>query len=259
MLFFLWPVVASRKDDPAHAFEFVILIVLSVLLHELGHALAAKRYNLKGLSIMLHGFGGFATSSGERNWKQSLVITLAGPAVTFILGIVCLIVGRVEFEGAASGTEAFEQWWLIYSLGVLNIWMGFLNVIPSLPFDGGNGAQAILSRNMTDSKATRAVGHLGLVVSPLLIIYWALTGNAFVGIFGLMGTVSSVQTLLNSGGIKFGEVFADRKDAQEMAAQRMREVERKEAYLTDVRTREKERGEKERLRRMFEVVDGDEK
>ncbi len=257
ILFFLWPVVSSRKDDPAHALEYVILVILSILLHELGHALAAKRYKLKGLSIMLHGFGGFATSSGDRNWKQSLVITLAGPAVTFVLGIVCLVVGKVEFAGASFGTEAYTQWWLIYSLGTLNILLGFLNMIPSLPFDGGLTVQAILHRTMTHLKAMRAVGHIGLVFSPLLIIYGLLRGDAFVGLFGLMGTVSSVQILLATGGIRFRESLDDRRDAKEMAAQKQREKDKKDAYLDEVRGREKEREEKERLRKMFEVVDGD--
>jgi Zn-dependent protease len=109
ILFFLWPVLSSRREDPLHALEYAFLVVVSILLHELGHALTAKRYKLSGLSIMLHGFGGFATSSGDKGWKQSLVITLAGPATTLILGMLCLGLGNLGVYASTFGTEQFEQ------------------------------------------------------------------------------------------------------------------------------------------------------
>ena len=259
ILFFLWPVISSRKDDPLHALEYVVMVVLSILIHELGHALTAKRYRLTGITIMLHGFGGYATSSGERDWKQSLIITLAGPATTFALGILCAVLGNLGVNSSTFGTERHEQFWLVYSIGLMNILLGFLNLIPMLPWDGGQALQAILNRRMTYTKSMRAVAHLGLIIAPPMLIYCFITKAGFGLIFAIMGLMVSVQSLLGSGGIKFGEVFADRKDAKEMAAQRKREVERKEAYLDDVRSREKEREDKERLRKMFEVVEGDEK
>jgi Zn-dependent protease len=257
LLFFLFPLLRNNNLDVFHTLEYIALIVLSILLHELGHALTAKRYKLTGLSIMLHGFGGFATSSGYRNPKQSLMISLAGPGVTFVLGILMILVS-LAFRGQfASGSEANRQLFLILLIGVINIELGIFNMIPSLPFDGGQALQAILNRKMTHLKSTRAVGHLGLILSPLLLIYWLVRSDSFVGLFGLMGTVASVQTLLGSGGIRFGEVFDDRRNARELAAQKRREKERSDAYLDDVRAREKEREEKERLRKVFEVVDGE--
>ena len=259
LLFFLWPVMSSRRDDPIHALEYVVMVILSVLLHELGHALTAKHFKLRGLSIMLHGFGGFATSSGERDWKQSLIITLAGPGATFALGILCLLTGNFGLNRSTFGTELHEQFWLVYSIGLMNILMGFLNLIPMLPWDGGQALRAILNRRMTCTKSMRAVAHLGLIIGPPMLVYCFATGRGFGGIFAFVGLITSVQTLLMSGGIKFSEVFADRKDARAMAAQRQREVARKEAYLDDVRSRENERADKERLRKLFEVVEGDEK
>ena len=67
LLFFLLPAFAGRRIGLGLAFEWVAGIVLSILLHELGHALTAKRLGLTGLSITLHGFGGFASSSGPRS------------------------------------------------------------------------------------------------------------------------------------------------------------------------------------------------
>jgi Zn-dependent protease len=257
LLFFLFPLLKGNGLSFLHTVEYILLVIGSILLHELGHALAAKKYGLSGLSIMLHGFGGFATSSGYRSPTQALVITLAGPAVTFIIGIVCLTISFLTKNRFAFGTEADIQSFIIHSIGIINILLGFLNMIPSYPFDGGNALQAILNRRMTFHKSSRAVGHLGLILSPLLIIYWLIAGNSFIGLFGLMGTVASVQMLLNSGGIRFKEAFQDRQATKDMQAQKKREKQRTDAYLGDVKDREIARGEKERLRKMFEVIDGD--
>jgi Zn-dependent protease len=256
LLFFLFPLLRGNSLGVAHTLEFIGLVIGSILLHELGHALTAKHYKLTGLSIMLHGFGGFATSSGYRSPSQALRITLAGPAVTFAVGIICLTISFFSKNQFQPGSEASIQRAIIHVVGSLNILLGVLNLFPSFPFDGGNALHAILNRKRSHLKSTRVVGHFGLVLSPLLIIYWAMTGDSFVGLFGLMGTVASVQTLLNSGGIRFREFFDDRRAAKEMQAQKKREQERSQTYLDDVYAREKEREEKERLRKMFEIVDG---
>ncbi len=257
LIFFLLPLLRDNGLGPILTLEYILLVIVSVLLHELGHAFAARHYKLTGLSIMLHGFGGFATSTGYRNPTQALVISLAGPAVTFVVGILCLTISfltknRFEFDSIGD-----KQIFIIHTIGTLNILLGFLNLIPSFPFDGGNSLRAILNRSRADFKSTRIVGHIGLVLSPLLIIYWLISKNGFIGLFGLMGTISSFQVLSNSGGIKFQEMFQDRKAAKEALAQKKREKERSQAYLSDVKDREKEREEKERLRKMFEVIDGD--
>src|ERR1700733_6616137 len=87
ILFFLWPALAHTGLGLAYNVEYAIGVVLSILLHELGHGLTAKYYKQTGLTIMLHGLGGFATSQGYRSPKQELLIVLAGPAVTFALGL----------------------------------------------------------------------------------------------------------------------------------------------------------------------------
>src|SRR5579871_6011871 len=72
ILFFLFPIIANRWLGLLVSTEISVGIVLCVLLHELGHALAAKHYRLGGISIMLHGFGGYASASGECTPTHSL-------------------------------------------------------------------------------------------------------------------------------------------------------------------------------------------
>ena len=251
ILFFLWPAFAGRSIGFGHALEYAAAIVLSILVHELGHALTAKRYGMTGLSIMLHGFGGFAMSSGRRTPRQSLVIVLAGPGATFALGLLLLALAKLGGNVAEFGTEASFQAFLIGAVGRLNILLGFLNLIPVLPWDGGQALQAILGHRMTEIKAMRAAAHLGLVLAPILLVYGFFTDQNFFGLFALVGLLTCYSTLANSGGIRFGEAFADRTAKKETEAVRQRERARQEGYLSDVKQREKEREERERLRKLF--------
>lgn len=252
LVFFLFPAFAGRSLGIWLALEWVLLIVLSILLHELGHALTAKYYRLTGLSIMLHGFGGFAVSSGARTPTQSLIITLAGPAVTFVLGLACLAIGGFGSDATTPGTMLATQFYLIQSLGWVNILLGFLNLIPSLPFDGGQALRAILERKISEFKANRAVAHLGLLITPPVALYGLLSKSGFFTIFGIIGFVTSLSVLLQSGGVRFRETLDDRRDRKELEEAKRREHARTQAYLDDVRGREKEREEQERLRRILE-------
>ena len=253
LIFFLLAARPSLGWGIWHGLELAAGIVLSILLHELGHGLTAKYYKMSGLSIMLHGFGGFATSHGYRTPKQALAIVLAGPAVTFALAVAFLGLGNFLLQGADYGSETIDQAYVMQALGHMNLLLGFLNMVPMLPFDGGNALRAILSFRLTDHKATRAVAHLGLLICPVMAVYGFLANQSFVGIFGLMGAITSYVTLANSGGVRFGEVFVDRRSRKEVAATKAREQIRQQTYLDDVNHRIKEREERARLRKLLEA------
>lgn len=252
LAFFLFPLLTGSRLDFGHGLEYVVAVVLCILHHELGHALAARHYRLTGLSIMLHGFGGFAVSRGIRSPTQALVISLAGPAVTFVIGGLFLGLGTLGQSRTVIGTEAEYQFYMLAFLGSFNLMLGVLNMVPSLPFDGGHALQAILNRRRSEFKAMRAVAHLGLIVSALLAFAGLWFGYGLATIFGLIGLMTSWNTLRNSGGIKFGETFADRREMKEAEQAKKRKEEQTAAYLGDVRAREREREERERLRKLFE-------
>jgi Zn-dependent protease len=248
IIFFLLPVFTARGIGFVYALEVAVAVVISILLHELGHALSAKHYGMRGLSITLHGFGGFAMSSGARTPTQALVISLAGPAVTFAIGLIALGIGNFGL-----GMDPLSiQFFLIRYIGALNILLGFLNLVPSFPFDGGNALAAILNRRHNEYKAMRMVGHIGLVVTPPIMLYGWFTNAGYMALFGLMGFITSLMTLTQSGGIRFGEGLADRKVKQEEQRSAKATEKREQAYYDDVRRREQDRAERERLRKMFE-------
>ncbi len=179
--------------------------------------------------------------------------------MTFAIGGIGLVAGRLGIDHTTS-SAAFAQFALLRGLGSVNILLGFLNLVPSLPWDGGNALRAILTHRMSEFKATRAVAHLGLILCPALFVYGLVVDRAFIEIFAFVGVVASYTTLAQTGGIRFGEVFADRRSRKELEEIKRREEQKAEIFREDVHARQREREERERLRLLFERsgIDADE-
>lgn len=252
ILFFLWVAFPAREFGLARAAEFALGLILSILMHELGHALMAKQFRMTDLTIMLHGFGGFATSRGYRTPKLALMITLAGPVVTFIVGGVCLAIGNYGMNSAAEGSEVFLQSFLVWWLGSINILLGFLNLVPCLPFDGGNALRAILSFKRAGPGATRLAAAFGLLFGPAVLIYGLSAHDNFIAAFGFIGLLTSLSTLSQLGGLHFNEFFARRRSRRERDEYRARQDQKHRSYIEEVQARSREREERARLRKLFE-------
>src|SRR5690625_1005818 len=123
---------------------FIIAIFGSVLLHEFGHALAAKRYGIETPDITLLPIGGVARLERlpERP-KEELVVAVAGPAVNVVIVAVLyvglLLTGRPGMPGgfALIGGNFFAQ------LIAVNVWLVLFNIIPAFPMDGGRILRAL--------------------------------------------------------------------------------------------------------------------
>ena len=252
ILFFIIPALANRGMGLMIGLEFALAIVFSIFFHEMGHALTAKGFRQKDLEIMLHGFGGFASSSGNRTPKQELLIVFAGPLANFILGEALLLLARQMLRAPGLTGDVEYQWILISTIGSLNLWMGALNLIPCLPWDGGLIVTALVWYRMTYTKALRITAHLSLVLGPALFLYGFVMRNSFFELFGGVAAFTSYMTLRNTGGIRFGEAFEDRRLRKEEIAFKKRQADKREIYLGDVIERQREREEQERLRKLLE-------
>ena len=117
---------------------FMVAGFLSILVHELGHALAARHYGHR-VHILLHGLGGLAFYQGGSHTRQrTFLITAAGPAIQIALGLAVLAYYR-QFEGMSPPTREFL--WILYRISF--IW-AFLNLLPILPLDGGRLLESLL-------------------------------------------------------------------------------------------------------------------
>lgn len=147
-----------------------------VVLHELGHALTARRFGIATRDIILTPIGGLARLTRmPRAPGAELLITLAGPMVNFVLAAILwgilLISGAFEPYAASAPTylDVFG-----FDLMMANVAIGVFNLIPVFPMDGGRVLRALLSGAIGYRRATEFAAGLGRVLAVAL------------GIFGVM-------------------------------------------------------------------------
>lgn len=169
----------------------------SVVLHELGHALAARRYGIGTAHITLYPFGGVAAiEEMPEDPVEELVIALAGPAVNF-----ALVAAFGLLWGVFGGT-------LLTTLIGMNLIMGLFNLIPAFPMDGGRVLRALLARRM------------GFVPASLMAIR---VGRAFAWVFLGAGVLLPHPGLFLVGGFLHVALTSERQRLMQMIWERQQQ------------------------------------
>ena len=173
----------------------VLLFFGSIILHELGHALAARRQGIVTNGIDLWFFGGIAKLSRDTESPGAeFKIAAAGPAVTALITALCVGIGALLADGAALDVMLLEDGKPVSPalalLGFLALWNAallFFNLIPAFPLDGGRLMRAAAWKLTGDrNRATRLAGRIGEYFAYALIglgIFLAASGAVFNGIY----------------------------------------------------------------------------
>ena len=192
-----------------------VLLFASVVVHELGHAIAARRYGIRTRSIVLFLFGGVAQIGREPPTPASeLVVAAAGPATSLLLGGVCWILARFTAGSALGAIITYLAW--------INATLAVFNLIPGFPLDGGRMLRALLWRATGSlERATRFAARGGQVVALLLIALGVLglfmgnvTGGVWfilIGWFLDMGAQAGYQQVVlreSLGGVTVGDIMS---------------------------------------------------
>jgi len=154
-------------------------LFLSIILHEFGHALAARNYGVEMRGITLFIFGGVAEMKDEPpSAKAEFVIAVAGPIVSMIIGVTCLAAGYgARFAGIPTGVYGVFQY-----LGWINLILVVFNAVPAFPLDGGRVLRAILWGYKGSLQwATRVTSVIGSGFGIALIV-WGVV-NFISGLF----------------------------------------------------------------------------
>jgi Zn-dependent protease len=168
----LWVVLVSADTSPVQLGLNLCVLAAGfgcVLLHELGHALTARYYGIRTRDITLYPIGGVARlERAAEKPIQELWITVAGPAVNFVIAVLLLVVllGLALLDpGLISGS--LPGLFLLHLL-VVNVIMVVFNLLPAFPMDGGRVLRALLSMGLGNLRATRIAVTVGVITAALV-------------------------------------------------------------------------------------------
>lgn len=165
----------------AVGFGFVVCLLLSVLLHELGHALTARRLGIGVRGITLEILGGYTEMERDApSPRAELLVSLAGPAVSLVLGLGAALGAAVLPAGGAQQVAVL--------VALANLIVAVFNALPGLPLDGGRALRAAVWAVSGDQQRGTVVaargGQLVGAVTGLAAV-WLYTAG-LVSEFGLV-------------------------------------------------------------------------
>jgi Zn-dependent protease/CBS domain-containing protein len=186
LLFLLWLcAVYYRQGGVDAAWQgtlFIAILFLCVLLHELGHVFAARRYGVTTRDVTLWPFGGIASMEQmPEKPGQELIVALAGPAVNVLIAGVLLLWLGTRFNPESLTQIDNPAVSLAAKVAGANVILVLFNMIPAFPMDGGRVLRALLAMRLSNARATELAADigkgfaivfaiLGIFYNPMLII-----------------------------------------------------------------------------------------
>ncbi|MDB4614054.1 hypothetical protein OAH18_00040 [bacterium] len=183
----------------AVVFLWWIVIFVSILIHELGHALMAEYFGWPS-NILLYHFGGLAFYQPirGRTAAKNIAVAFAGPGAGFILYGLTLGFEQMAFDNDwFVGNRIYA--YMITQMKYLNLWWGLVNLLPVLPLDGGRICQEILGLTKLRNSDVVSV-KIGIVVAGAVAAYVLTTSDQrYVGFLFLFLAVNNYQSLQQRG------------------------------------------------------------
>jgi Zn-dependent protease/predicted transcriptional regulator len=181
LLAFIWMTESANHGviSPARGVALAGIILGSVILHEMAHALAGMYSGAPPKSVVLLPLGGVAQFDETRHvtqpsasaWKTEVRVALAGPLVSlliaFVAGSILLaVIPGIDLWARPSVISSN----LARSFVWVNVWLGLLNLLPAYPLDGGRVLRAVFGRTLDSVRATRRAVSIGQTFATLLMV-----------------------------------------------------------------------------------------
>jgi stage IV sporulation protein FB len=166
-------------------------LFLALVVHELAHALTARRFGLQPSQVVLLPLGGTTRLATEpRSPRQELLVAMAGPLANLVVGGVGFaILWAADAPGATWGPlpEDVTGWSAALPVFLwVNLTLGGTNLLPAFPLDGGRILRAALTGWLGRVGATRAAARLGQLTALALVVLGLLEGQPLAGLAGLL-------------------------------------------------------------------------
>lgn len=210
-LLLLWVAYETSRGGNGAAFVLISIgIVLSVffcvILHEFGHALAARKFGVQTFDIMMTPIGGIARLERMPEGRgQEFWVAIAGPTVNFVIvGLIWL--GFFLFKGENLPIFSMSFWNFESEAGsyfkvimLANGYLGTFNLLPAFPMDGGRMLRSLLSLKLDRTRATQIASYTGqgiAVIMFVLGIFRAQPTLTLIGVFIFFAARQEYQVLL---------------------------------------------------------------
>ncbi len=203
---------ARGNSEPKEMILWVATVFVSILVHELGHALTARSYGWEPW-ITLHGFGGLASYRPTyRSPLNQILITLAGPGAGFLFaGFIVAVIAATGHHPRFAWPDsilpvAFDRYTslnltiLLYNLLYVNIFWGLINLLPIFPLDGGQIAQEVLQVANPRDGMQMALWLSIFVAIGAGVLAWTRLEDGFLTLFCGYLAYTSYMTLQATSG-----------------------------------------------------------
>ncbi len=194
-LIVIWMIVLASggRQTVVGAALFIFGLFSSVLLHEAGHALMARRYGIGTQEIVMLPIGGLARLERQPKAGEEFWVAFAGPLVNFFLGLALLGAAYWTGGGVAVGhwLEAADTN-IVSRLAVANLVLALFNLLPAFPMDGGRVLRSLLAERRSFEHATRITARIGTGIAALMALLGLLQANfllLFVALFIYIGAM----------------------------------------------------------------------
>jgi Zn-dependent protease len=190
LVFLLFIGVGERQSGWMTAL-YVLALFASVLLHELGHTLVARRYGIRTTEIVMFPIGGVSRPERAPKAREELWVALSGPLVNLIIAAALLAwvgvqKGFVSLPQLREPTDAN----LAERIAIGNLVLFVFNLLPAYPMDGGRILRSFLALRVPEEEATRIAAGAGQALAILMGLVGLLWGNfmlLFVALFVYLG------------------------------------------------------------------------
>ena len=175
---------------------FILALFATVVLHEYGHALTARKFGVKTRDITLYPIGGVAKLERiPEDPKQELWVALAGPAVNIVIALILLV--WLLFTSALEPliSLSLTKGSFVERLMVTNLILVGFNLIPAFPMDGGRVLRALLAMRLKYTAATQIAASVGQGIA-LIFGFIGLFSNpflVFIAFFVWIGALSEAR------------------------------------------------------------------
>ncbi|OJY28543.1 MAG: hypothetical protein BGO98_05585 [Myxococcales bacterium 68-20] len=204
--FFLMALLLGLNErEPVKLALWVVIVLVSVIIHELGHALMGKAFGLEP-RIELHGMGGltyFNEGRAEVSTGKSVAISLAGPFAGFLFAFVVIATQLAGFHPAhpiARDAVRLLLW--------VNVGWGIFNLLPMLPLDGGNVLRSLV-RAITKDHGEKIARVVSIAVAAGIALLSIRYSQWWVLYLGVLYAFQNVQGLRQAGQLRVDQTLAE--------------------------------------------------